>query len=180
MRCRWIRSRQTETRYRSVRRPRQDTPHELPLREHRQRLTAREAQKPDAGAGLLVTGRRLAIAGNRYVPGQHEVKTLDPHPHRDRADLAAALTYVDDDGRACHILCIRYRDTGWRAIKVHRATLTKMERGTAVGCPPLEGELLAVVERAVECVEPFPWQAPSEDEKAMRRLAHKLIDSVSA
>jgi hypothetical protein len=90
------------------------------------------------------------------------------------------LTYVDDDRKACDVLCMRYRDArGWRAIKVHRATPTKIERGTAVGCPSLDGELLAVVERAAEGVVPFPFQEPSADEQAMRRLAHKLIDSVT-
>lgn len=131
-------------------------------------------------AGDVVTRRMIAVADDgEYVIGQHDAKIIDPHPHRDRADLAAVLTYVDEDRKACQVLCMRYRDErGWRSIKVHRATPRKIERGTAVGCPPLVGELLAVVERAAEGAAPFPFQEPSDDERAMRRLAHKLLDAV--
>lgn len=129
-------------------------------------------------AGELICRRDLAKTDTGYVPGQHHARILDPRPHRDRADLAAVLTYVDDEGRACNVLCMRYRDDGWRSIKVHRAGLRSMERATVVGKPDLEGELLAVVERAAQGFEPYPFEEPSEEEQAMRRLAHKLMDDI--
>lgn len=129
--------------------------------------------------GELVCRRPLAKTAAGFVPGQHHAQIIDPRPHRDRADLAAVLTYVDDEGRACNVLCLRYRDErAWRSIKLHRAGLRKSERGTVAGKPDLTGELLAVVERAAEGVEPYPFEEPSEDERAMRRLAHKLMDDV--
>jgi hypothetical protein len=138
-------------------------------------------------AGNLITRRKLVVGlDGTYLPGQHQARIIDPHPHRDRADLAAILTYVDDQQRACSVTCMRYRDErGWRSISVHRATPKKIERGTAVGCPPLQGELLAVVEQAAayfiaEGREPFPFQEPSEDERKMRALAHHLMDQVEA
>lgn len=130
-------------------------------------------------AGELICRRELAKTETGYVPGQHEARILDPHPHRDRADMAAVLTYVDDEGRACDVLCMRYRDDGWRSIKLHRASLKKIEQSTVVGKPELEGELLAVVERAAEAVEPWPFEEPSEDQMRWRRLADKLWDQVS-
>lgn len=129
--------------------------------------------------GELVCRRALAKTDTAFVPGQHHAKIIDPRPHRDRADLAAILTYVDDEGRACSVTCLRYRDErGWRAIKLHRAGLRKSEPSTAVGAPDLDGELLAVVERAAESADPFPFEEPSEEEQQFRRFAHKLIDHV--
>lgn len=131
-------------------------------------------------AGELVCRRPLAKTGDGYVPGQHAAEILDPHPHRDRADLAAILTYVDDEGRACSVTCLRYRDgRGWRAVKLHRAGLRGIERATAAGVPVLVGELLAVVEAAARGAEPFPFAAPSAEELSLRRLAHRLLDEVS-
>lgn len=132
-----------------------------------------------SSAGELVCRRPLAKAADGFVPGQHEARIIDPHPHRDRADLAAVLTYVDDEGRACSVTCMRYRDDrGWRSLTLHRASLKKIERTTAVGAPDLTGILLATVETAAAAAEPFPFQPPSEDEQQMRRLAHHLIDQV--
>lgn len=115
-----------------------------------------------------------------FVPGQYEARIVDPRPHRDRADLAAFLTYVDSERRACDVMCFRYRDErGWRSIKVTRgAAQGRHERTTAVGAPELTGVLLATVEAAAAGVEPFPFEEPSEDEQAFRRLAHHLIDQV--
>ncbi|MCU1500555.1 MAG: hypothetical protein JWM47_4508 [Acidimicrobiales bacterium] len=126
----------------------------------------------------VLTRRTFERASDEaFVPGQHEVRILDPRPHRDRADLAAILTYVDDQGRACDVLCFRYRDErGWKSIKVTRGTPKKYERTTAVGAPDLTGELLAVVEAAAEGMEPYPFEDPDEEEQSMRRLAHALMD----
>ena len=129
-------------------------------------------------AGELICRRDLEKTDDGFVPGQHHARIIDPHPHRDRADLAAILTYVDDEGRACSVSCMRYRDTGWHAFKLHRAGLKRMEPATAVGAPDLEGVLLATVEAAAEGVEPFPYQPPSEDEKRFRKAANNLIDRV--
>lgn len=128
----------------------------------------------------VLTNRTFERASDdAFVPGQHEVRILDPRPHRDRADMAAIVTYVDDQGRACDLMCFRYRDErGWRSIKVTRGTPKHYERTTAAGAPELTGELLAVVERASEGVEPWPFEEPSEDEQAMRRFAHALMDEV--
>lgn len=131
-------------------------------------------------AGELITRRELIRADNGYAPGQHQARIIDPHPHRDRADLAAVLTYVDGDGRACSVTCMRYRDQrGWKSITLHRASLKKIEQTTVAGCPELEGELLKVVEGAAEGCESFPFEEPSSEERQVRRLAHKLWDDVS-
>jgi hypothetical protein len=95
-----------------------------------------------SSAGELVCQRLLVKAGDGFVPGQHEATIVDPRPHRDRADLAAVLTYVDDAGRACSVVCLRFRDgRGWQAVKLHRAGLRKIEPVTAVGVPKLNGVL---------------------------------------
>jgi len=131
-------------------------------------------------AGELLCRRDLKKTETSYVPGQHAARIIDPYPQRDRADLAAILTYVDDQGRACDVLCLRYRDEGWRAIKVTRASLRKIDRSTIASVPPLEGELLRVVEHAAQTAAPFPFEEPSEDEIRMRRLAHKLWDAAAS
>lgn len=132
-----------------------------------------------SSAGELVCRRPLAKTASGFVPGQHEARIIDPRPHRDRADLAAVLTYVDDEGRACSVTCMRYRDErGWRSLTLHRAGLKKIERTTAVGAPDLTGILLATIARASEGIQPFPYEPPSEDEQQVRRLAHKLLDKL--
>ncbi len=131
-----------------------------------------------SSAGELLCRRVLSKTATGFVPGQHQARILDPHPHRDRADLAAILTYVDDEGRACDVMCLRYGDQGWRAIKIHRAGLRKMDRATVVGCPSLDGVLLETVERAAAGTTTFPFEEPSDHERAMRRLANRLADHV--
>lgn len=137
--------------------------------------------------GELVCNRTLEKTDTGFVPGQHHARIIDPRPHRDRGDLAAVLTYVDDAGMACDVLCIRYRDPEaawregedrWHAFKIKRAGLRKSEPSSAVNAPALVGVLLETIERAADDIEPFPFENPSEDEQAMRRLAHKLIDRV--
>jgi hypothetical protein len=115
-----------------------------------------------------------------YVPGQHHARIIDPKPHRDRADLAAILTYVDDEGRACSVTCLRYRDKGWRSVKLNRCPLHgRSEPATAAGAPDLTGVLLETVEAAAVGVEPFPFEEPSEEEQEFRRFAHALYDKVA-
>lgn len=45
-----------------------------------------------------------------------------------------------------------------------------------MGAPELVGVLLAVVEAAAAGVEPFPFEEPSAEELAVRRLARRLIE----
>jgi hypothetical protein len=135
-----------------------------------------------SGAGGLITRRTLEVLdAERYVPGQLDVRIIDPRPHRDRADLAAIVTYVDDDGLAVSATCMRYRDErGWKSITVKRASRRKLERthtAAALGYE-LAGEHLQAVERAAVEVVPFPFEEPSEEEQSMRRLAHRLMDHV--
>lgn len=131
-----------------------------------------------SSAGELVCRRPLAKTADGYVPGQHQARIIDPRPHRDRGDLAAILTYVDEQGRACSVSCLRYRDIGWRALTLHRAGLKRMERSTAAFAPDLAAErvLLDTLERAAEGVEPFPFEPPSEEEQQVRRAALALWD----
>jgi hypothetical protein len=130
-----------------------------------------------SSAGELVCRRALAKTADRYAPGQHAAVIVDPHPHRDRADLAAILTYVDDDGRACSVTCLRYRDErGWRAVALHRATLRRIEPATAAVAPELVGDLLATVEAAARAVPPFPYEEPSAGELAVRCAASRLVE----
>lgn len=130
--------------------------------------------------GELICRRELEKTAAGFVPGQHEAKIIDPRPKRDRGDLAAVLTYVDDDGCACSLLCMRYRDDGaWHPLTIHRADLKRSEQSTTV-TPPLDGVLLEALLEAAEGVEPFPFEPPSEDEQRMRQLAHKLWDRVSS
>jgi hypothetical protein len=129
--------------------------------------------------GELVCRRTLEKTETGFVPGQHQARIIDPRPHRDRGDLAAVLTYVDDDGMACSLLCLRYRDDrGWQPLTLHRAGLKRSERSTAVGAPALEGRLLETLELASDGAAPYPFEEPSPEELRMRRLAHKLIDQV--
>lgn len=135
---------------------------------------------PISSAGELVCRRVLQKTGDGFVPGQHQARIIDPRPRRDREDLAAVLTYVDDEGRACSVLCVRSRRIGeWRSLTLHRASLKRMERGTAVGAPELRGVLLETIEAAAAGVAPFPFEEPSEEELRIRRLAHRLLDHVT-
>lgn len=129
--------------------------------------------------GELVCQCTLEKTATGFVPGQHRARILDPGSKRDLADLGASLTYVDDEGMACLVMCMRYRDGGWRSYMLKRAGLRRSEQST-IAAPELTGDLLAVVEEAAEGVEPFPFEEPSDDEQAMRRLAHKLWDHVAA
>lgn len=71
--------------------------------------------------GELLAQRDLEKAGDGYVPGQYEARILDPHPHRDRASLAAILSYVDEEGYLLIVTCLRYRDgRGWKSVTVRR------------------------------------------------------------
>ena len=126
----------------------------------------------DVGSGRCC--KYVLGADGEYVPGQHEVKILDPHPQRDRSDLAAVLTFVDEDRFACHVLCVRDRATGWRSIKVRRSTPRKLGRSTLVNVPRLEGDLLTLVEATADGHPGFPYEPPSDDERAIRRLAQLL------
>ena len=139
------------------------------------------AEGPISTAGELVCDRVLEKGETGFVPGQRRARILDPRPRRDRADLAAVLTYVDDEGRACSVTCERKRESGeWRSIVLHRADFKHIEPSTAVGAPELEGELLEAVERAAADAEPFPYEPPSEEEQQWREMGRRLLDKVEA
>jgi hypothetical protein len=135
--------------------------------------------------GELAIRRRLDRNGDgSYATGQRAARVLDPRPRRDRADLAALLSFVDEDGVLWDVTCMRYRDErGWKAIKAGRYTSEGRYGHTSTVAAlgfSLTLDDLAFLEGLSADVAPYPFEEPAEDEKAMRRLAHKLVDYVSS
>lgn len=112
---------------------------------------------------------------DRYAPGQHHVKVLDPSSKRDRSDLGAFLTWVDDDGLVCCVICERSRETGeWQGYG-HRHGMRRAEDHPLVFLG--DGELRVLAEATAD-VLPFPHAEPTADELAMRRIGQRLVERV--
>jgi hypothetical protein len=117
-----------------------------------------------------------------YAPGQAAARIIDPRPHRDRADLAALLSFVDDRNILWDVTCMRYRDSGeWRPIKIGRYQSTgrfgNTHTAAALGYQ-LSAEHVAWLKNLAASSEPYQYEEPSTEEQSIRRLAHALVDRV--